>query len=169
MKRAIIVVLALALAGCGGEEFSDLKQFVEQSGQGLRGKVAPLPKVKPYEPFAYNAFDLPDPFTPREIDARARMTRAGGLGPDLNRPREPREAYPLENLKMVGTLERDKRIYALIKTPDNHLFRVTVGNYLGQNFGRITKITEAEVTLTELVQEGTGDWTERTASLQLVE
>ncbi|MEW5709678.1 MAG: pilus assembly protein PilP [Pseudomonadota bacterium] len=167
MKRAILL-LAFALAGCSAEEFSDLKQFVEQSGQGLRGKVPPLPKVKSYEAFAYNAFDLPDPFTLREIDTRGKPG-PGGPGPDLNRPREPLEAYPLENLKMVGTLERGKRVHALIKTPDNNVFRVTVGNYLGQNFGRITRITEAEVTLTELVQEGAGGWTERTASLQLVE
>lgn len=169
MKR-LVVLLGFFLVACGTEEFSDLREFVQQSGQGLRGKVAPLPEVQKYEPFSYAVFDLPDPFRPREIDTRGGNVAAGsGKAPDLNRPKEPLEAYPLDNLKMVGTLERNRRVHALVKTPDNNVFRVTVGNYMGQNFGRITEIGEAELKLTEIVQEGGGDWTERTASLLLAE
>jgi type IV pilus assembly protein PilP len=168
MKR-LAVLLVFLLAACSSDEFSDLREFVQQSGQGLRGKVAPLPDVQKYEPFTYAAFDLPDPFRPREIDTKGRGAGGSGKVPDLNRPKEPLEAYPLDNLKMVGTLERDHRMSALVKTPDNNVFRVTVGNYLGQNFGRITEIGEAELKMTEIVQEGGGDWTERTASLLLAE
>ncbi len=168
--RRLVILLALLVAACGTEEFSDLREFVQQSGQGLRGKVAPLPDVKKYEPFAYAAFDMPDPFRPREIDTKGGGVAAGsGKAPDLARPKEPLEAYPLDNLKMVGTLERGRRMHALVKTPDNNVFRVTVGNYMGQNFGRVTEIGEAELKLTEIVQEGGGDWTERTASLLLAE
>jgi type IV pilus assembly protein PilP len=168
--RRLVIVLALFVAACGTEEFSDLREFVQQSGQGLRGKVAPLPEVQKYEPFTYAAFDMPDPFRPREIDTKGGSVAAGsGKAPDLNRPKEPLEAYPLDNLKMVGTLERGRRMHALVKTPDNNIFRVTVGNYMGQNFGRITGIGEAELQLTEIVQEGGGDWTERSASLLLAE
>jgi type IV pilus assembly protein PilP len=101
--RLPIVFSTLLLAACSGAEFSDLKEFVEQSGQGLRGHVDPLPQVKAYEPMTYNAFELPDPFKPRKIEPE--RGAGGGPSPDLNRRKEPLEAYPLESLKMVGTLE----------------------------------------------------------------
>jgi type IV pilus assembly protein PilP len=85
----------------------------------------------------------------------------------MKRAREPLEAYPIENLKMVGTIAQKKQVFALIKTPDSNLFRVKQGNYLGQNFGLITEINEAAVKLKEIVQDGTGDWAERESTLQL--
>lgn len=166
MKKAAILVLGLALSACGGGTHKDLKQFVEESGEGLRGKVEPLPEVKPYEAFAYNAFDFPDPFKPRKIEAKG---GGGGPRPDFNRHKEPLEAYATESLKMVGTLQQAKETFALVKAPDNTLFRVKKGNYLGQNFGQITEITESEVKLKEIVQDTGGDWTERTSSLLLEE
>jgi type IV pilus assembly protein PilP len=167
----VITVAALSLTGCGGEQFSDLKQFVKESGEGLRGRVEPIPEVRQFEPFAYNAFDLPDPFKPRKTVAD---TRGGGAGggprPDLNRRKEALEAFPLESLQMVGTLEQKQVRFALIKTPDNNLYRVKSGNYLGQNFGVVTSISEATVTLKEVIQDSSsGSWTERTSSLQLLE
>lgn len=169
MKRAALILL-LGLAACGSEEFGDLKQFVDSSGAGMRGKVPPLPAVIPYEAFAYNVFEMPDPFKPRKIEPeKGAEGRGGGKAPDLNRPREPLESYPLEALKMVGTLEQAKVFHALIKTPDNNVFRVRVGNHMGQNFGKITKISESEVSLTEIAQDSGGDWTERSSTLLLVE
>lgn len=162
------LLLFSALAGCGSGEFEDLNRFVEESKQGLRGRVEPLPEVKQFEPFAYNAFDLPDPFKPRQLG----QAQAAGSGPapDINRRKEALEAFPLESLKMVGTLERRQVRFALIKTPDSNLYRVHVGNYMGQNFGVITAISEAAVTLKEVIQDpATGGWSERTASLQLLE
>jgi type IV pilus assembly protein PilP len=165
--RFSIVFVALLLTACGGGEFSDLKEFVEQSGQGLRGHVEPLPQVKAYEPMSYNAFDLPDPFKPRKIEPE--RTASGGPSPDYNRRKEPLEAYPLESLKMVGTLERGKQRWALIKTPDGNLYRVRDKNYMGQNFGVIAMITDSSITLKELIQDTTGSWSERTSNLQLLE
>ncbi len=168
MKRwlALAVGACLALAGCGGESHQDLRAWMADQGKGARGRVDPLPQIRPYEPFAYNAFDLPDPFKPRKIEP----TKGGSkLAPDLTRRREPLEAYPLESLNMVGTLAKGKTMYALVRTPDKDVYQVTQGNYLGQNFGVITGITDGEVRLKELVQDGSGDWTERTGTLQLIQ
>ena len=164
-----MAVTALLLAGCGGDQFSDLRQFVKESGEGLRGRVEPIPEVKQFEPFAYNAFDLPDPFKPRTTIADSRAG-GGGPQPDLNRRKEALEAFPLESLQMVGTLEQKRVYYALIKTPDKNLYRVKVGNYVGQNFGVITAISDSAVTLKEVIQDSSsGSWTERTSNLQLLE
>ncbi len=162
---------ALLVTGCGGDEFSDLRQFVKESGEGLRGRVEPIPEVKQFEPFAYNAFDLPDPFKARTTVADSRTTAGGGgPQPDLNRRKEALEAFPLESLQMVGTLEQKRVYYALIKTPDKNLYRVKVGNYVGQNFGVITAVSDSAVTLKEVIQDpSSGSWTERTSSLQLLE
>lgn len=166
MRVLIIAFLGLTLSACGGGQHDDLVQFINESGKDLRGKVDPLPEVKPYEPFAYNSFDLPDPFKPRKLQP---TKGGGGLQPDMNRRKEPLEAYPLENLKMVGTLQQHKVIYALVRTPDKSLYRAKIGNYMGQNFGIITNISEAEIKLTEIVQDSAGDWTERGTSINLSE
>ena len=166
-----MAVAAALISGCGGDEFSDLRQFVKESGEGLRGRVEPIPDVKQFEPFAYNAFELPDPFKPRTmvIDSRTAGS-GGGPQPDLNRRKEALEAFPLESLQMVGTLEQRRVNYALIKTPDKNLYRVKIGNYVGQNFGVITAISDSAVTLKEVIQDpSSGSWTERTSSLQLLE
>lgn len=161
------ILLAATLAACGEGQYKDLEQFVKESGQGLRGSVEPLPEVKRFEPFVYNAFDIPDPYKSRKIEPT--KTGGGGLQPNFSRPKEPLEAYPLESLKMVGTLQQNKVTYALVKTPDNNLYRVKPGNYLGQNFGLISAITESEIKLKEVVQDSTGDWTERVSTLLLEE
>lgn len=169
MRANLIVLIGcLALAGCG-EQHSDLKQWVKDSDNLPRGRIPPLPQVTPYEPFAYNAFDIGDPFRPRAIEPSKAVAGAGGIQPDLNRRKEPLEAYPLEALQMVGTLQQQKVMHALIRTPDKNLFRVRAGNYLGQNFGRITTITEANITLKEIVQDSAGSWEERDQALQLLE
>lgn len=153
------------LAACGGEQHSDLKQFVKDSDNLPRGRIPPLPEVRPYEPFTYDAFSLTDPFKPRKIVPP--KAAAGGLQPDFNRHREPLESYPLENLRMVGTLQQKKDIYALVKTPDNNLFRVKPGNHLGQNFGRIIAISESTIRLKEIVQDSGGGWEEKEQTLLL--
>lgn len=173
MRRHAIAIAACAVlaGGCGGDQFSDLKQFVEDSGKDLRGRVEPIPEVKQFEPFAYNAFELPDPFKPREMALANRAgASGGGPQPDLNRRKEALESFALESLQMVGTLEQKQVRYALIKTPDNNLYRVRPGNYVGQNFGVITSISESAVTLKEVIQDSSsGSWNERTSNLQLLE
>ena len=176
MNRALQRNLAaaaalLALGACGGEQYGDLKQELNLLTKDLRGKVDPLPTVKPYEPVPYKAFDEIDPFKPSRIDvvaSGAATAGASGIKPDLNRPKEALEAFPLETLRMVGTLSQEKDTFGLVRAGPN-LFRVKKGNYMGLNFGVITAIDENEIKLKELVQDGGGDWVERASSLQLVE
>ena len=165
MKRLAILFVALGLTGCGGGSMEDLQSFVAETGKDVQGKIEPLPEVKVYEPFTYNAFDLPDPFKPRKLSTGG----GGGMQPDLNRPKEPLEAFSLETLKMVGMVSKQGVIHAVIKTPDNAIYHVRKGNYVGQNFGLITQISDSEVSLREIVQDSAGDWSERTSTLILQE
>jgi len=158
--------IVLLVVGCGGESHQDLRAWMQEQGKGAKGKLDPLPQVKPYEPFTYNAFDLPDPFKPRKIEP---VKSGGMLAPDLNRRKEPLEAFPLESLQMVGTLQRGRTTFALVRTTDKDIYQVRIGNYLGQNFGVIIGISDSEIHLKELVQDGSGDWTERSSTLQLAE
>jgi type IV pilus assembly protein PilP len=160
-----VTALILSLAGCGADEGDDLDQFIRDSGNGLKGNVEPLPEVKPYVPAIYNAdASLHDPFRPRKA-----LVKTNGFQPNLNRPREALEAFPLESLQLVGIITKGKLKIALIKTPDNTVQQAKIGNYLGQNLGMIVDIANevpAEVKVKEIVQdELTGEWTERPASI----
>ena len=168
MKSIHLALISLLLAGCGGEEFQDLRDFVKNSGKDMRGKIPPPPEVKPYEPFTYNNdASLPDPFKPRKPDLHG--GRAGINQPDMNRPKEALEEFPLEGLKMVGYLSQNKVGHAVIRAPDGKLHRVKAGNYIGMNFGLIKEVTDTEVQIKEMVQDSAGDWSERMSSLQLLE
>lgn len=164
VRAAMMLVIGATLAGCGSESHQDLRTWMAEQGKGTRGRLDPVPQIKPYEPFAYNAFDLPDPFKPRKIEPAKGGSK---LAPDLARRREPLEAFPLESLTMVGTLEKNKAMFALVRTPEKDLYQVRAGNYMGTDFGVIVGISDTEIKLRELVQDGAGDWTERTSSLQL--
>jgi type IV pilus assembly protein PilP len=166
MKRLILPLALVVLGGCSSE-IDELKAFVRDSEKGLPRRVEPLPAVKPFEPFAYEGFDLPDPFKPRKL-AVPKEGGAGGIAPDLNRRKEPLEAFPLEQLKMVGTLQQGKDMYALVRA-DKTLYRVKKGNYMGQNFGLITDVSESDIKLKEIVQDSAGDWAERQSVLPLLE
>jgi type IV pilus assembly protein PilP len=165
MKRLASIAIVMGLTGCAGGGMEDLKTFVAETGKDMQGKIEPLPEVKAYEPFTYDAFDLPDPFKPRKLS----IGGGGGMQPDLSRPKEPLEAFSLETLKMVGMISKKGGLHAVIKTPDNAIYHVRNGNYVGQNFGLITKITDSDVTLREIVQDSAGDWSERTSTLILQE
>ncbi len=166
MKRLLLPVAMLVLGGCSSE-IDELKHFVRESDKGLPRRIEPLPAVKPFEPFTYEGFDLPDPFKPRKLSA-PKEGAGGGLAPDLNRRKEPLEAFPLEQLKMVGTLAQGKDTYALVRA-EKTLYRVKKGNYMGQNFGLITDVNDAEIKLKEIVQDSAGDWAERQSVLPLLE
>lgn len=169
MRKHISLAALLLLAACGSDQHSDLQQELASLTKGLRGHVNPLPQVKPYEPVPYTAENLVDPFRPdRIIIAQPGKGSGGAPGPDLNRPKEPLEAFPLDSIHMVGTITQGKVTYGLVKAGSN-LFRVRQGNYMGQNFGVITSIDESEIKLTELVQDGSGEWVQRSSALQLQE
>jgi type IV pilus assembly protein PilP len=168
MKRALILALAV-LGACGGEEHGDLKQELATLTKDVRGRVDPLPQVRPYEPVPYTAESQVDPFRPERIDvAKADGRAMSTLGPDKNRPPEPLEAFPLESIQMLGTITQHKETFALVKAGPN-LYRVRKGNYLGQNYGVITAIDEGGINLKELVLDSGGEWVERSTALQLVE
>ena len=168
MNRLILVSITslVLVAGCGGQSHKDLQDWMKEQGKGARGQLDPLPQIKPYEPFAYNDFDLPDPFKPRKIEPM-KSESTSKLAPDLNRRREPLEAYPIESLSMVGTLEKGKTRYALVRTPERDIYQVRQGMHMGQNFGVIVDINDADIKLKELVQDGSGDWSERSSTLNL--
>jgi type IV pilus assembly protein PilP len=162
----IVSMLSAGLAGCSFEEGDDLDQYMREATKDVKPRVKPLPEVHPYMALQYNADGtLVDPFR-----ARKAVNKSSVLQPNLNRPREPMEAYPLESLKYVGSLSKSKLTYALLKTPDETVQQVKLGNYVGQNFGRVTQITDGEILLTEIVQDDlTGDWVERISNLVLQE
>ena len=169
--RSALVVAGIALlASCGGEEQSELKQELAGLTKDLRGRVDPLPKVKSYEPVPYKGESMLDPFVPGRIVVTQASAGGGGGGiqPDLDRPKEPLEAFPRESIQMVGTLSQNKDMFALVRAGAN-LFRVKRGNYMGQNFGVIVGIEEGQIGLKEVVQDSGGDWVERSTSLQLQE
>jgi type IV pilus assembly protein PilP len=160
----IFSLLLLALAGCGGSEDAELRAWMDQQGVSSRGKIQPIPPVRPYQPFTYNASDLSDPFKPKKVE-----NAKGARGPDTTRRKEALEAFPLESLKMVGTLQRGKSLVGLVRTTDNRVFQVRQGNYMGQNFGVITSISDGEMVVKELIQDGAGDWSEVPSKIMLQE
>lgn len=165
MRRAAIVLACLGLAGCGGEEHQDLRQWMKESTKDFKGKVPPLPGIKSFQTVAFESTDQLDPFNSAKIEPE-KKSGSGGLKPDFERRKEPLEAYPLESLKMVGILVKGKMTHALVQA-DKTLHQVKIGNYMGQNFGIITEIDETEIRLKELVPDSLGDYAERTSTLQL--
>ncbi len=161
---AALTASTLVLSGCGVGGDDDLRAWMAEQGAASRGKIDPIPPIRPYEAFTYNAFDQAEPFKPRKIE-----TGKGSRGPDLTRRKEALETYPLETLKMVGTLQRGKATIGLVRSTDNKVFQVRQGNYVGQNFGVITSVIEGEITLKELFQDGAGDWAERQSKIMLQE
>jgi type IV pilus assembly protein PilP len=156
----------LLLGGCGGQPHSDLVSYVNEIKSRQKGRIPPLPEIKPYETFAYSADELRDPFTAFVQEAVAAATDSG-LRPDMNRRREALEQFPLDALVFSGHLERDTELWALISAPDSMVYRVKVGNYMGSNFGEILEISENRIKLRELISDGSGGWIEREAALSL--
>lgn len=159
------------LSGCGGGEHEDVKQWMTGASQELRGRVPPLPELKPFPVVSYDAANQLDPFSPGRVEPERKD--GGGNKPDFDRPREQLENFPLESLNYVGVVSKDKNKTrrALIQV-DGVIYQVGKGNYLGQNFGRIVAINDGEVVLMETVQDPSGqssDWVERQMTLQLQE
>jgi type IV pilus assembly protein PilP len=166
--RLLAAVHMLALAGCASDELEDVREFVRTAHADKKPRVEPLPEIKIQENFTYGAANLPDPFA--AFNLKPQGGKGGGIaGPDPNRRREPLEAYPLDALKMVGTLMRGKQIWAVIQAPDGTVHRVKVGDHMGQNSGQVVRITEEKIELIELIQGPLGDWIEREASVALLE
>lgn len=165
-----LLLLPLVLAGCGSD-IDELRQWMDQQRKEARPTVTPLLPPKKFLPQPYEAGVGIDPYSPQKLSVAIKQEAAQPnslLTAEINRRKEPLEAYPLDSMGMVGSLTRDQKRFALLKV-DNLLYQVKVGDYLGQNFGRVTKISETEITLREVVQDAAGEWIERTSTLQLQE
>lgn len=162
--------LLLTMAGCAAN-LDELQQWTEAERRAARPSVKPLQPPSKFEPQAYEAAGGIEPFSAQKLSVASRQETAqpnSALAAEMNRRREPLEAFPLDSMAMVGSMARKDGRYALLKV-DNLLYHVKAGNYLGQNFGRIVKIDETEVTLREIVQDASGEWVERITTLQLQE
>lgn len=166
----------MLLCGCAEQSFQDLEQFVAATKAASPGKdPEPLPKIEPYQPFIYTAQALKDPFEPsafvQQPIEEAEAVADSGIRPDMDRPREELEKYALGSLQMVGTFraQQNGTLWALIRAPDGIVHRVKEGNYMGRDYGRIDRITEQRIELTEIVPDGRKGWMERENSLLLRE
>lgn len=170
-RRTLVLLTGLAasvlLSGCN-DGMQDLHAWVAKVEARKAEKIPPIPKVTAYVPFEYRPDSQRDPFVSKEATKTAEATRkpvAKGPHPDFKRARQPLEQYPLDALHMVGTLNFGGAHYAMVSAPDGVIHRVSVGEYMGQNYGRIVKIEPNSIALSELVPNGFGGWQRRTAQL----
>ncbi|HWW06891.1 pilus assembly protein PilP [Collimonas sp.] len=164
------VVFISTLSGCGDSGVQELKEWMAEVKSHTKVGIPKLTEPKKFIPFTYASAASIDPYNPSKLlVALAKLQgKSNGLKPNLDRRRETLENYPLDTIKMVGTLQKVGLSYALLQV-DKTVFQAKVGNYLGQNFGMVTGITESEVILKEIVQDASGEWVEREAKLALQE
>ena len=164
----VAILAATLLAGCEAEN-QELQAWMEQQRREVRPQVQALAAPKKFDPVPYANAQQIDPFSPQKLSVAIKQeTRQPNsvLAAELNRRKEPLESFPLDSMSMVGSVSKAGRPYALLKV-ENLLYQVKPGDYLGQNYGRITRITETEVSLREIVQDAAGEWTERPVTLPL--
>lgn len=160
-------VLPLLLAGCFDANTQELDAWMNEVSAGMHGQVEPLPPVEPYTPFIYQASNLMDPFSPAKLVAAKQKNNPNA--PDESRRRQTLENFDLDKLSMVGALQQKGITYGLIKTPDNAIYRVQPGNYMGRHFGKITKISESEIELSETIEDLNGEWVQKSTTMYLEE
>lgn len=165
MSLGLMSLGLASLSGCSND-MQALQQQVAEIKSRPGERIEPLPEIKPYEAFTYNSANLRSPFTP---SAPVRSDLAAGVRPDVKRSREFLEQFPLDTMRMVGTLQLQGRDYALVQGKDGLVHRVLPGNYMGQNDGRIVGITNTRISIIEIVPDGLGGYIERPAALALTE
>jgi len=166
----VLMTVVVALLGCSAET-EELQGWMDQQRREVKPSVEPLVAPKNFDPSPYTGVSAVDPFSAQKLTiALKQETRQPNslLAAEVNRRKDPLEAYPLDSMAMVGSVNRVGRPFALLRV-DNLLYQVKVGDYLGQNYGRITRIGETEIALREIVQDAAGEWIERPATLQLQE
>lgn len=170
-----VVIFALAcLSGCGASDQDQLRSWMAEQRNLVKPRVERIPEPTKFSSQAYKQEGTVEPFSNQKLtqalkrDSNQSTSNAALIAPELSRRKEPLEASPLDSVAMVGSLIKVGQPVALVRV-DNLLYQVRVGNYLGQNFGRITKVSESGLSLREIVQDATGEWIERTATLQLQE
>lgn len=177
MKQITLVlslVLLFALTGCFGDDQQDVKQWMQEQRSQAKPNVPPVPEPKKFTPESYKNDLSIDPFSDLKLaqalkrESSQATANAALVAPELNRRKDVLEGFPLDAISMVGTMLPKGMPVALVKV-DKLLYQVRVGAYLGQNYGKIVKLTETELILREIVQDAAGEWIERQASLQLQE
>ena len=174
LQISCLVLAALPLLGCSPSGEDDLRQWMDNERAQTKSRVTPLTEPKQFQPALSSAENGTEPFNPVKLtqalrrDSAQVASNAALIAPEMARRKEPLEAFPLDTMSMVGSLNKVGHPTALLKV-DKLLYQVQVGAYLGQNYGRITEITETGIQLREIVQDATGDWIERNASLALQE
>jgi len=158
-----LLLAAVVVTGCGGGQ-SDLEEYIDKVKARPGGRIEPLPQVKPYETFAYDADSLRSPFAP---DRPAGRAGAAGPRPEATRPKEYLEQFPIDTLAMAGTISQSNSTYGLVQTQDGLLHKVRPGNYIGQYDGRVVAVTPAEIQIEELVPDGIGGFYKRSAAIAL--
>jgi type IV pilus assembly protein PilP len=171
---ASVLACTLVLSACGQSDQAELQEWMNDQRAQTKPKVTPIPEPKKFAPQPYTQEGVTDPFSNQKLtqalkrESSQSTSNAALVAPELARRKEPLEGYPLDSMTMVGSLLKEGAPVALVRV-DNLLYQVRLGNYLGQNYGKIVKVTESEVTLREIVQDAAGEWIERTATLQLQE
>jgi type IV pilus assembly protein PilP len=170
MKKLIVpALLAVLLAGCGDSDVREVRTWMEETRAQTKPSVKPLPESKEFLPYAYSQAQAPDPFSADKLAGPGTMAvQANVAQPDLNRPREALENYPLDTMRMVGMMQKGGLSFALVQI-ERSVYRVRAGQHLGQNFGKVTRVTPAAVEIREMVQDAGGDWVERISKLELQE
>jgi type IV pilus assembly protein PilP len=169
-RLGCVAVVAIVLAGCGAEQ-QDLSEWMDQQKREVKPNVEPLSPPKKFNPQPYVALNGVEPFSQQKLTVALKQEARQPnslLASEINRRREPLESYPLDSMSMVGSVVRDGRQYALLRV-DKLLYQVKQGDYLGQNYGKTTRISETDVALREIVQDAAGEWIERNSALQLQE
>jgi len=170
IRVATGAVLLALLAGCGAEN-EELQEWMERQRREVKPNVSPLTPPKKFEAEPFTSLNAVEPFSNQKLSVALKIEARQPnsiLGAELNRRKEPLEAYPLDSMMMVGSVAKQQQPFALLRV-DNLLYQVKPGDYLGQNYGRITKITETQIVLREIVQDAAGEWIERASTLQLQE
>jgi len=168
--KLLALLAVLSLSACGGEQ-EELQGWMDQQRQQAKPSIQPLTEPQKFHPQAYAGMDSEEPFSPNKLTGALKNDEVqanSAVAAELNRRKELLEAFPLDAMTMVGSVNRKGVPYALLKV-DELLYQVKVGDYLGQNYGKILGITETEVTLREIVQDAAGEWIERPTTLQLQE
>jgi type IV pilus assembly protein PilP len=159
-------IVAVSLSACGGAN-NDLRAYIDEVKARPGGRIDPLPPVEPAPTFAYEPGTRRSPFQPDVPQRRLSNDPNAVEGPDRNRPREFLEQFPLDTLRMVGTLADRRASFGLVQTSDGLVHRVTVGNHMGQNYGRVVSISDSEIQLVEIISDGLGGYLERPAAIGL--
>ncbi len=172
VKRHLVVTCIFVLSACSDNDYSDLQQYINDVKVRPKGTIEALPEVKPIEPFVFKPEGLRDPFKPINEAKEAEESEiavGNGIRPDTSRRKEELESFPLDSLRMVGTVTKQANLWGLIKASDNTVHRVQTGNYLGKNYGKIIRIQSDKIEIMEIVPDKPGTWREQQTSLALTE